>query len=711
MNYRYLGWLYYINTFLLGAGIVLLFAKELASLHPIFQLLGRAHLLFLHFPIVLFFVTASVESLLKNSTTTSQKDTLLLVLSCSTGISAFAGLLLSKNAGAGYSDVEMHQWLGIGMMVVTYCWYLIRHWLRARLWINNGWILAVSLLVLMVGHEGGKLTHGPDFLSNPFFNKEEALSTPANPMLYQDLVVPILKKKCHSCHNPQKSKGELDLSSIEGIQKGGKTGKLLDIAHPQNSLMLQRLVLPLESEKHMPPQSKPQLDEIELRLLQHWIKAGMSYKITYSELKPDDSLALACTPFLNKEESELPSLPNFDPDILAEINTNYCTVSRFANNSNALQASYFSSDAFDADQLKQLIPIKEQLLELNLSTMPFEDKDLEALKNFTALRKLNLSFTKIKGNTFSVLSSLKNLKELSLSGCAIAPGNLHQLQPLKQLRKLFLWNTGLNSNQINSLQKNIPATKLFVGYDGQGKVIQLPPPVITNEKSVFEQKMVIQLKHVMKGTTIRYTLDGSMPDSIKSLVFPSDGVKIEMTTHFQARAFMQGWKGSTTVQKHYFKSSIKADSILLKYPPNPQYAAQGSISLQDSKTGTTNFRTPNWLGFREQPFHALLTFKENQKINEVVLSSLNDIGSYIVPPALIRIKYYSGSGKWKHCYEFNPSFSENTTKNNTTSYNCRFPPIDCRALLIEVFPVAVLPKWHPGKGDKGWFFVDEVFIN
>jgi hypothetical protein len=29
---------------------------------------------------------------------------------------------------------------------------------------------------------------------------------------------------------------------------------------------------------------------------------------------------------------------------------------------------------------------------------------------------------------------------------------------------------------------------------------------------------------------------------------------------------------------------------------------------------------------------------------------------------------------------------------------------------IEAFPVSVLPKWHPGKGEKGWVFVDEVFF-
>jgi len=30
---------------------------------------------------------------------------------------------------------------------------------------------------------------------------------------------------------------------------------------------------------------------------------------------------------------------------------------------------------------------------------------------------------------------------------------------------------------------------------------------------------------------------------------------------------------------------------------------------------------------------------------------------------------------------------------------------------VVVVPVGKLPAWHPGKGDKGWAFVDEIFLN
>lgn len=64
---------------------------------------------------------------------------------------------------------------------------------------------------------------------------------------------PVLSAKCTSCHNPQKTKGALDLTSIEGIQKGGENGEVWVAHRPEESLLLQRIELPLEHEEHMPP--------------------------------------------------------------------------------------------------------------------------------------------------------------------------------------------------------------------------------------------------------------------------------------------------------------------------------------------------------------------------------------------------------------------------------------------------------------------------
>ena len=36
-------------------------------------------------------------------------------------------------------------------------------------------------------------------------------------------------------------------------------------------------------------------------------------------------------------------------------------------------------------------------------------------------------------------------------------------------------------------------------------------------------------------------------------------------------------------------------------------------------------------------------------------------------------------------------------------------PVTCIKLVVK--PVPALPKWHKGKGEKAWAFIDEVFLN
>jgi hypothetical protein len=46
-----------------------------------------------------------------------------------------------------------------------------------------------------------------------------------------------------------------------------------------------------------------------------------------------------------------------------------------------------------------------------------------------------------------------------------------------------------------------------------------------------------------------------------------------------------------------------------------------------------------------------------------------------------------------------------------TGYVVDFKKSSINVLKLIVKPVSKLPAWHRGKGDKGWFFTDEVFLN
>src|SRR5688500_16594838 len=88
---------------------------------------------------------------------------------------------------------------------------------------------------------------------------------------YQDHVLPILRNNCLNCHNADKKKAGLDLSSFGGAMAGGGTGKALEPGDPDASL-LYRLVTHAE-EPNMPPKGK--LPDTDLSTIKSWIAGGL----------------------------------------------------------------------------------------------------------------------------------------------------------------------------------------------------------------------------------------------------------------------------------------------------------------------------------------------------------------------------------------------------------------------------------------------------
>jgi hypothetical protein len=138
--------------------------------------------------------------------------------------------------------------------------------------------LGAALLVMVpAGHLGGSITHGADFLFAPL-HPRQAHATPAAPVSeYARTIAPLLERTCTKCHNPDKRKGELLLTTREGILAGGENGAVLVPGRPDESPLVQRCELPLDDDDHMPPADKPQPTAAELAALRAWIAAGAAF--------------------------------------------------------------------------------------------------------------------------------------------------------------------------------------------------------------------------------------------------------------------------------------------------------------------------------------------------------------------------------------------------------------------------------------------------
>lgn len=89
------------------------------------------------------------------------------------------------------------------------------------------------------------------------------------PPLFEAEVQSIFGQKCGKCHSDKVRKGDLDLSTIAGIRRGGESGEDL-VAKKIDDSYLWSLI----AEGEMPPEDEPALDDHEREAIQRWILAG-----------------------------------------------------------------------------------------------------------------------------------------------------------------------------------------------------------------------------------------------------------------------------------------------------------------------------------------------------------------------------------------------------------------------------------------------------
>lgn len=696
--------------------VFLLFFSSRIQVPVFLQVFGRAHPLVLHFPIVLLLLAFILEVILMFSRQPAVlkeiADWVLLIASLTTVIAALTGLFLSKEQGYDSDEVNTHKWMGIVCSFAGFLWYSFRNLIRKNRVAIVSTGFCISIFLFMAGHKGASLTHGDDFLLSPIKGAGESpIVLLEDAIIYPHLVKPIIEEKCMSCHNSRKAKGELIMETEELLVKGGKNGKLWDTSATDFGLMMQRIHLPLEVKEHMPPKGKPQLTDEEIQVLYLWIKDGAGFTKKVTELPENDSLRMIAATRFKSSDADVYDFPAADKNTIAKLNTDYRVVTQIAAESPAIAVNFYGAGRFKTEQLKELEQIKNNIISLQLNKMPVTDEDLKIIAGFSNLRTLNLSFTTIKGEGIRYLTGLQNLKYLSLSGTAVGSNSLQPLASLKKLQSIQVWNTPITQQEIASLKTSFPKTSFDSGFKGDTVLAKLTTPVIEAEKKTFKTEVPVTIKSPVKSAVIRYTLDGSEPDSLASPVYKAP-FTMNKTGVIKARSYLPGWISSSTAAEHFYKSSVMADSIQMIPQPDKKFAANNKAILIDGELGLRDFAAGNnWAAYRESPMEANLFFKQPVEINSITLRSLVDINSYIMPPFEIQVWGGDNSASLHLLKKLNPQQPARDTTSYITSYECSFATRKVQAIKLIVKPVSKLPAWHRGKGDKGWVFLDEVFMN
>ncbi|WP_158856415.1 c-type cytochrome domain-containing protein [Lunatibacter salilacus] len=436
---------------------------------------GRFHPLIIHFPIVLVFLVLVFELLKRfniGAVSANLTGSILAIALLGSLVAVGLGFLLFYTGEYSGDIMQQHLWGGVILTAsLALACFLFLHNYKSES--SGSYLSYLSVLVfanvalIYTSHQGGSLTHGSEFLTEymPSLNEPENDWEP-KPMeemlVFEDMIIPIMDKKCMSCHNSNKTKGGLILTSYEDILQGGKS------EHPTlkpgdlgQSELYQRVMLPRDDEKHMPPDGKVPLSHEEITLLEWWISNGAEPELLVQEAAQDPQMQPFITTFItdleNQRKARYMQQKELESMIVSVSSGNRYKLSldEFGDGRIALSMA-FPPTSFEDNDLMDLQPLFPQISKASMVASNITDDALYYIGQMSSLRELYLQQTKINGSGLVFLGNLPKLQLLDLSKSAIEDGHLLHVLKIGSLQELYLNSTQVSPEVIKAIQVNRP---------------------------------------------------------------------------------------------------------------------------------------------------------------------------------------------------------------------------------------------------------------
>jgi len=249
---------------------------------------GRFHPLLVHLPIgglVLLAFLELVSALTHRNEAAQAGRKILGFVSAAVVASAVAGWMLAQHGGYDTQLINWHRVLGFALAAACLLTFLLSQ--RGPLWGYRASLAANLVLLAVVSHLGGSITHGRDFLTRyappsvrvllGLADRSPQPVTACPPMqgpVFEAVIAPILERHCSACHGAEQHNAQLQRDSLESWLRGGQDGEVIKPGQAKTSPLIQRMLLPRNADGHMPPEDRPQPNAAEITLIEWWINAG-----------------------------------------------------------------------------------------------------------------------------------------------------------------------------------------------------------------------------------------------------------------------------------------------------------------------------------------------------------------------------------------------------------------------------------------------------
>lgn len=238
------------------------------------------------------------------------------------------------------------------------------------------------------------------------------------------------------------------------------------------------------------------------------------------------------------------------------------------------------------------------------------------------------------------------------------------------------------------------------------EIFQLAPPRIQVDSLLFSKSALVSAQFDMQDAVIRYTHDGN--EVTESSILYTEPIVIMEATKFAFAAFHPEYQKSPEIHTRLtrIKQSVSNAKVALSVEPHPNYPGGGGAALVDLQKGTTQFRVgKQWLGFQDKQINVQFDFEQEISISKLIISSLNDHGSWIFVPEAIRV-----TSNNKELGKVSIPIPKRVEPKQIALLDIPIINGSYKNIEIQIDLLEAIPEWHQGKGTTPFFFIDEVLV-
>lgn len=442
---------------------------------------GSFHPLLLHLPIGLWFAVCALmlaSALVRDSVPRSIVYGMTILTFVSAILTFSAGFILYLGGGYGRASIALHMYSSL-VFLISLAIFLISYGNANRPsfeWLSAG---VTTAALLIAGHAGGVITHGDPFDRAPWrifaerANEEfKSVDAVASVRIFDSLVIPILEDKCMACHGIERAKGKLKMNTYAALLKGGSKGACLLPGDAAGSLMIQRINLPLDDTKRMPPADKEQLSLDEAAFLEWWVSAAL----------PEEQ-SIESTSFPSEQQAYVQSIMGDSPlaiqaraakarnkDLLlkyADFQTRYPGLLVQSVVGEALfEFNSVSLLGYDEASVRTALePLADNLIRIDWNRRQLDTAWAKLFSTAAIVEVLNLSDSSFSDEDLQLLlSKMSELKKVNLAGTEFSDGQVDSVCAHSKIETIVLTGTQLSEVGYQKLINYLPSAEIISDY-------------------------------------------------------------------------------------------------------------------------------------------------------------------------------------------------------------------------------------------------------